>query len=129
MLNALPNGVSHGEMEQEGEVQIEEIKNNFLEDGVVYTLLGTFNFFNYEIHYNNLRHFNKSNVCINFGEILTHDIDFLAEYSSLVELLDESGYEVYISGFPRKMVFEDLVLKKVYWLNKKKNSGKLFFTD
>jgi MFS superfamily sulfate permease-like transporter len=129
MLNALPNGVSHTDMEEDGKHHIEETKNNFLEDGIVYTFLGTFNFFNYEIHFNNIRHFNKSHVCINFAEILAHDLDFLAEYKSFIELLDESGYEVYITGFHRLNMVEDVTLKKIGWLINKSNLGKILYND
>jgi hypothetical protein len=116
-------------MEQEGKEHIEEIKSNFIEDGIVYSFKGTFNFFNFEMHFNNIRYFNRSNVCINFSEILVHDLDFMAEYNSLIDLLDETGYEVYITGIPRLMVMEEVVLKKVRWLMHKNESGRVLFTD
>lgn len=116
-------------MEREGKDHIEEIKANFVEDGLVYSFRGTFNFFNYEMHFNNIRYFNKSNVCINFSEILVHDVDFLAEYNPLITLLDETGYEVYVTGVPRLMAMEDITLKKVRWLMHKNEQGRLLFTD
>ena len=140
-LNAIPKGVSQVEIDEHGEEQIELIKDNFKDDGVVYTLTGTFNFFNYQIHFNNLRYFNnqihlnnfryfnKSNVLLNFKEILGHDLDFLPEYKNLIELLDESGYEVYIAGFKKQDILHNVLYRKVRWLLHKNAVGRVLFMD
>jgi len=127
-LNALPLGVTRIEADEVIEDEFEMTKQNFIEDGVVYTLLGTFNFFNYEVHYNNIRYFNKTYVCLNFSEIIGHDIDFLPEYRSLIELIDESGYECYISGFSKERMLKDRTLRRVNWLLAKDKEGKLLFS-
>lgn len=110
------------------EDQFESLKQSFIEDGVVYTLLGTFNFFNYEIHYNNIRFLNKGNVCINFSQIIAHDLDFLPEYGGLIDILDESGFECYVAGFTQRKLANNKVLSKVNWLMRKNKDGKVLYT-
>lgn len=127
-LNAVPNGLSEGDLQEHGEEEVELTKDNFMDDGLVYTLLGTFNFFNYELHYNNLRYFNKSYICLNFSEIIKHDLDFFQEYKNLIEILDESGYEVFITGITMKQMTNDVSFRKIRWLSRKKGEGKILYT-
>lgn len=56
--------------------EISNLKTCFLQNGVIYVFEGTFNFYRYKQHIENIKALGKSHVCIDFKYIWRHDIDF-----------------------------------------------------
>jgi len=56
--------------------EINNLKTCFLQNGVIYVFEGTFNFYRYKQHIENIKALGKSHVCIDFKYVKRHDIDF-----------------------------------------------------
>ena len=63
------------------------------ENGVVYKLVGRFNFLNYAVHLTNFQVFEKEFVMIDFSEVLRNDIDFFAQYEKFITKALNQKYE------------------------------------
>lgn len=71
--------------------------------GVIYILNGPFNFIMEDIHLSNLKYLDKEIVVLDLSSIFGDDIEFLEEYTTFIDTLDER-YELYVTGIPKSMI-------------------------
>lgn len=107
------------------DTHLQELKDNFLNFGAVYSLKGIFNFFNYRIHLQNIKYLKKDVLCINFEHVWRHDIDYLGDYHKLIYRLEQEGMDVYISGWTRQEISINKLISANKWIMDKYSQGKI----
>ena len=113
-----------GKKSDEVKELVEKIKN----DGVLYELKGRFNFLFYRTHVANLRHLDKKYVVVDFSYIFGDDIEFIQEYCSFINKLEQEKFEFYVTGIPMKRVMKDVFLRGT-WVLEYYKKGRLIFLN
>lgn len=109
------------------EDEINNLKTCFFENGVIYVLEGTFNFYRHKQHIENIKALGKSHICVDFKNIWRHDIDFQDEYQKMFDKLDEIGLNVYITGFSGIDIECNGLLSRVQWIQSKNRQAHILY--